>query len=55
MMAEEYRTSYVEVLRPYRQGSAGQYGYRVMGDEVANHIETLGQLMHRLVQELEAR
>jgi hypothetical protein len=55
MLVEEDQACYAEAFQPYRQGTAGQYCYRVKGDEVATHIEALGQLMHRLVEELEAR
>jgi len=55
MLVKEDQASYTEVLQPYRQGTAGQYCYRVKGNEVATHVEAIGQLMHRLVQELEAR
>jgi hypothetical protein len=53
MLVEEGQASYAEVFQPYRQGTAGQYCYRVKGDEVATHVQAIGQLMHRLVQELE--
>jgi len=55
MLDQEDQACYAEVFQPYRQGTAGQYCYRVKGDQVATHVEAIGQLMHRLVQELEAR
>jgi len=54
MLVEEDQASHAEVFQPYRQGTAGQYCYRVKGDEVAAHIQAIGQLMHLLVEELEA-
>ena len=44
-----------ELFEPYLQGTAGQYCYRVKADEVPEHLTALGQLMYRLVRELEAR
>jgi hypothetical protein len=50
MLVEEDQACYAEVFQPYRQGTAGQYCYRVKGDEVAVHMEAVGQLMRYLVQ-----
>ena len=55
MLSEADRAYYAEVFEPYRQGTAGQYCYRVKGDEVASHLAAIGHLMHQLVEELEAR
>jgi len=55
MLVEEDHASYAEAFQPYRQGTAGQYCYRVKGDEVAAHVEAIGHMMRRLVQELAAR
>jgi hypothetical protein len=55
MLAEEDQAFYAEVFQTYLRGTAGQYCYRVKGDEVATHVEAIGQLMHRLVRELEAQ
>jgi hypothetical protein len=54
MLVEEDQACYAEVFQPYRQGTAGQYCYRVKADEVAVHIEAVGQLMRYLVQGLQA-
>jgi hypothetical protein len=55
ILVEEDQACYAEVFQLYRQGTAGQYCYRVKGDEVATHIEAIGQVMCGLVQELETR
>ncbi len=55
MLAEEDRAFYAQIFQTYLRGTAGQYCYRVKGDEVTTHVEAIGQLMHRLVQELEAQ
>jgi hypothetical protein len=55
MLVEEDQAWYAKVDQPYRKGTAGQVCYRVKGDEVTTRGEAVGQLMHRLVEELEAR
>jgi hypothetical protein len=50
MLVEEDQASYAEVFRSCRQGTAGQYCYRVKGDGVAVYVEAIGQLVHRLVR-----
>ncbi len=52
MLAEGDQAHYAEAFAPYGQGTAGQYCYRVKGDEVPVHLEAIGRLMYRLVQEL---
>lgn len=54
MLSEPDQGYYAEPFEPYRQGTAGQYCYRVKGDEVPAHLEAIGQLMQRLIGELEA-
>ena len=39
-------------FEPYLKGTAGQYCYRVTGDEVSEHLVAVGQLMHHLVHRL---
>ena len=43
---------YAEAFAPYLKGSSGQYIYHLKGEESAPHIERIGTLMHRLVDEL---
>lgn len=54
MLDESDQAGYAELFAPYREGSAGQYCYRVKGDEVPGHLEAMGRLMQRLVVELAA-
>lgn len=53
MLSEEDQAYYVEVFEPYLRGTAGQYCYRLRAEEVAEHLAPLGQVMHRLLHELE--
>ena len=43
---------YAKAFAPYLKGSSGQYIYHLKGEESAPHIERIGTLMHRLVDEL---
>ena len=54
MLDEGDQADYAELFTPYRQGSAGQYCYRVRGQEVPVHLEAIGHLTQRLVVELAA-
>jgi hypothetical protein len=53
MLTESDQAFYEEAFHPYVQGTAGQYCYRLKGEEVAEHVEAIGALMHQLVSELE--
>ena len=55
MLVKEDQARYADVFQSYCQGTAGQYCYRVKGDEVPAHVEAIGHVMHRLVQDLAAR
>jgi len=52
MLSEEDQERYKEDFKPYLKGTSGQYVYRIKGEEVAHHLLPIGELMHRLVQEL---
>ena len=52
MLSEEDQEHYKEDFKPYLKGSSGQYVYRIKGEEVADHLRPIGELMHRLIQEL---
>jgi len=52
MLDEVDQESYAEVFGPYLKGKAGQYTYRVKADESGTHLERIGVLMHKLVEEL---
>ncbi len=54
MLTEIDQARYAEAFAPYLRGSAGQYVYRVKGEEGVSHMERLGELMGRLVVELAA-
>lgn len=54
MLSEIDQTRYTEAFAPYLRGSAGQYVYRVKGEDGPAHMERLGQLMGQLVVELAA-
>ena len=52
MLSEEDRTRYADLLAPYRQGSAGQYCYRVKNSDLDSHLQQVGQVIYRLLDEL---
>jgi hypothetical protein len=54
MLSEPDQEYYAALFEAYRQGTAGQYCYRVKGDEVPAHLAALGQVMHQLVGDLAA-
>jgi len=54
MLSEADQEYYAALFEPYRQGTAGQYCYRVKGDEVPAQLEAIGALMQRLVGDLAA-
>jgi len=54
MLSEKDRTRYDDLLAPYRQGSAGQYCYRVKDSDLDSHLQQVGQVMYRLLHELSA-
>ena len=55
MLTEADQAQYTVVFESYLRGTAGQYCYQVKAAEVPEHLTALGRLMHRLVEELEAR
>ena len=52
MLDEDDQERYVDEFAPYLKGSSGQYTYHVKGKEVGEHLQRIGELMHRLVEEL---
>jgi hypothetical protein len=52
MLDEADRERYAEALESYLRGSSGQYIYHLKGKDVAEHLQAIGELMHRLVGEL---
>jgi hypothetical protein len=54
MLSEPDQAIYGTLFDPYRQGTAGQYCYRVKNEQVPAHLEEIDHLMHHMVGELEA-
>jgi len=52
MLCEEDQDYYNKDFEPYLQGTSGQYVYRIRGEEATDHLLPIGELMHRLVEEL---
>jgi hypothetical protein len=55
MLDETDRQRYVKEFEPYLKGSSGQYIYRLKREDLAEHLQRIGELMHRLVRELASR
>jgi hypothetical protein len=53
MLTEEDQAHLTATFEPYRQGTAGQYCYRLKAEEVDEHLARVGRTMHRLLCELE--
>jgi hypothetical protein len=54
MLTEEDQGHYAEVFAPYLQGHAGQYVYHLKGEDTSEHLQKIGELMQRLLAELQA-
>lgn len=52
MLSESYQERYCEAFAPYLNGQAGQYVYRVKGQDTAGQLQQIGVLMQRLLSEL---
>jgi len=52
MLSESDQKKYAEAFMPYLNGHAGQYVYRVKGEDTARHIHQIGHFMQRLLLEL---
>ena len=53
MLTEEDKAHYADVFAPYTQGHAGQYIYHLKGQDTNEHLQKIGELMQRLVTELQ--
>lgn len=53
MLTEEDQARCAAVFESYLQGTAGQYCYRVKGEDLSGHLVAVGQLMSQLVTELD--
>ena len=54
VLSEADQERYADEFAPYLKGNAGQYVYRVKAGEGEEHLQRIGELMHRLVDELAA-
>jgi len=52
MLSEQDQERLKDDFKPYLKGTSGQYVYRIKGEEVTDHLLPIGELMHRLVEEL---
>jgi len=52
ILSEVDREHYSEAFAPYLKGHAGHYVYRMKGEEVAPHLERIGEFMQQLLVEL---
>jgi len=54
MLIEADQQKYVEVFEPYLKGHPGHYIYRLKKEEYPEHIQRMGLVMYRLLNELRA-
>ena len=54
MLNEADRERYADDFAPYLKGSSGQYVYRIKGEAYDEHIQRVGELMRKLLEELPA-
>ena len=54
MLGEDDQKRCKKEFEPYLKGSSGQYVYRIKGQDVADHLQPIGELMARLMEELRA-
>jgi hypothetical protein len=52
MLNQTDQARYAEAFTPYVKGTSGQYVYQLKGEETAPHLQSMGELMHRLLVEL---
>jgi len=52
MLNEEDQARYADLLAPYGQSNAGQYCYRVKNSDLDSHLQQVGQVIYRLLDEL---
>jgi hypothetical protein len=55
MLDEGDQQRYADDLAPYLKGSSGQYMYAIKREEYAAHMQRVGEVMHHLVTELQAK
>ena len=54
MLDEADQQRYADDFAPYLKGSSGQYIYHIKGEKSGEHIQRIGELMHKLLEELYA-
>jgi len=54
MLGEEDQERFKQDFKLYLKGSSGQYVYHIKGEDVDDHLRPIGELMHRLVDDLRA-
>ncbi len=52
MLSQEDQRRYSNDFAAYLKGTSGQYVYHIKGEEVTDHLQPIGELMHKLVNEL---
>jgi hypothetical protein len=52
MLDEVDQQRYADDFSAYIKGSSGQYIYRIKGEQYGEHIQRVGELMHKLLAEL---
>jgi len=55
MLDESDQQRYTDDFAVYLKGSSGQYIYSIKREEYAEHLQRVGELMHKLVAELQAK
>jgi hypothetical protein len=53
MLSEVDQMRCAETFAPYLKGHAGHYVYRMKGEEIAPHLQRIGEFMQRLLVELQ--
>jgi len=53
VLTDEDQARYAPLFEEFLEGTAGQYCYRVRGEDLTGHLAVVGQLMYQLVVELE--
>jgi hypothetical protein len=52
VLQEGDQQRYSDDFSPYVKGSSGQYIYHIKGEQSSEHLQRIGELMHKLVDEL---
>jgi hypothetical protein len=55
MLDESDQQRYADAFAAYLKGSSGQYIYSIQKEAYAEHLQRVGELMHQLVTELQAK